>query len=281
MRPKLIFSGIAAFWAVMMFLLVRSEFGLGSGGLSGSLSPEVVWEKMLTAQDTSSLEILFRGKRVGMGRWASGVKQDTAVPGANEDGLAGEGRVERVTGYSVELDGNASITTLTNTLRFSLGGSFETNFHWSQWEVRLALKPLQLELSGSVDSGEVAMNYHDGYQAIQRQFTREQLRRPEALLADLAGPSALLIAGQVKSAMAANGVSTNAASGSAIRWEAGFDWMDLGHGSLRVYLLRGKLGANLQIKLWVSRAGEILRAELPYQIVIVNTELPRLKPRSA
>ena len=279
MRSKLILSAIAAFWAVMMFLLVRSEFGLGGGGVSGTLSPEIVWEKMLTAQDTSSLEILFRGKRVGMARWAAGVKQDDSQPAANADGLSDEGRVERVTGYSVELDGNASVTALTNTLRFSLGGTFKTNFHWAQWEVRLALKPLQLELNGIFDTGEVAMNFNDGYQSTQRRFTREQLRRPETLLSDLAGPAALLIAGQVKSAMDMNGISTNAAP--AIRWEAGFDWMDLGHGSLRVYLLRGKLGDNLQIRLWVSRAGEILRAELPYQIVIVNTELPRLKPRSA
>lgn len=281
MRSKLILSAIAAFWAVMMFLLVRSEFGLGGGGVSGSIAPEVVWEKMLTAQDTSSLEILFRGKKAGICRWSSAVTHDDVLKNATEDSLAGEGRVKLVTGYTIELDGSVSIAALTNTLRFSFDGTFETNLHWSQWEARSTLKPFQLELSGVVGSGEVSMGFEDGVQTIRRQFTREQLRRPEMLLAEFAGPAGLLIAGQVKSAMNAGGTSTNAVSASAIRWEAGFDWMDLGHGSLRVYLLRGKLGDNLQIKLWVSRAGEILRAELPYQIVIVNTELPRLKPRSA
>lgn len=280
MRSKLILSAIAAFWAVMMFLLIRSEYGFGSGGMSGSLSPDVVWEKMLTAQDTSSLEIFLRGKKIGMCRWASGISHEDTHKSATEESLAVEGRVERATGYTVELDGNVSIAALTNTLRFSLGGSFGTNFNWSEWEARLTLKPLELSLSGLASSGDVSMNFTDGLQVTQRNFTREQLRRPETIFTDLAGPAAFLIAAQVKSAMTANGLSTNAAS-SAIRWEAGFDWMDLGHGSLRVYLLRGKLGENLQARIWVSRAGEILRAELPFQIVIVNNELPRLKPRKA
>lgn len=280
MRSKLISSAIAAFWAVMMFFLIRSEFGFGTGGTSGSLSPEVIWEKMLTAQDTSALEILFRGKKVGMCRWASGVTHDDAPKNSTEESLAGEGRVERLTGYTVELDGNVSIAALTNTLRFSTSGDFGTNLNWSQWEVHLTLKPVELTLSGQAGTGGFAVNFTDGIQSIQRSFNREQLRSPETLLRELPLPMQLLIAGQVKSAMSANGISTNAAT-SAIRWTAGFDWMDLGHGSLRVYRLRGKLGDNLQIKIWVSRAGEILRAELPFQIVIVNNELPRLKPRSA
>lgn len=280
MRSKLIQCAIAAFWAVMMFLLVRSEYGFGGGGMSGSISPEVVWEKMLTAQDTSSLEIFFRGKKVGMCRWASGVTHEDAPQSETAESLSNEGRVERVTGYTVELDGTVSMAAVTNTLRFSLGGGFGTNLGWSQWEVRLTLKPLQLELVGQMDSGAVTMNYDDGYRMTQRSFTREQLRRPDTILNDLAGPAAMFVAGQVRSTMAANGI-TNGPAASAVRWDAGFDWMDLGHGSLRVFLLRCRLGDNLQARIWVSRAGEILRAELPFQIVITNNELPRLKPRKA
>ncbi len=279
MRSKLIFTAIAAFWAVMMFLLARAEFGFG-GGISGSIAPEAVWEKILTAQDTSSLEVHFRGKRVGMCRWASAVIQDDALQGETEASLAAEGRVKRATGYTAELDGTLAISALTNTLRFSLAGSFATNLSLGTWEVRLTLKPLEFSFATTTNSGGIEMGFSDGLRTTRRNFTREQLSSPDALLREIAGPAAFLVAGQMKSALTTAGISTNAAA-AGIRWAAGFDWMNLGHGSLRVYVLRGTLGENLRATIWVSRAGEILRVELPNGIVVVNSELPRLKPRSA
>ena len=73
-----------------MALLWRAEFG--SGRFSGSPVPtSLVWEKILTAPDSSTLQIQWRGTNLGFCRWTAAVGQEvsTALSTGDEQGPQG------------------------------------------------------------------------------------------------------------------------------------------------------------------------------------------------
>ena len=64
MIPRLTFFFITVFWVTMNTLLWRAEFG--SARNEGSAVPlEMVWQKILTAPDNSSLNLFYEGRKVG------------------------------------------------------------------------------------------------------------------------------------------------------------------------------------------------------------------------
>ena len=70
MFNRLYFPLITLFWIVMNVLLWRAEFG-GGREFGSAVSTEVVWQKILTAPDDSTLEISLNGKKIGYCRWGA------------------------------------------------------------------------------------------------------------------------------------------------------------------------------------------------------------------
>ena len=70
MFNRVYFPLIALFWIVMNTLLWRAEFG-GGREFGSAVSPEVVWQKILTAPDDSTLEISLKEKKIGYCRWSA------------------------------------------------------------------------------------------------------------------------------------------------------------------------------------------------------------------
>jgi hypothetical protein len=64
MRKRIILGLTAAFWVVMMAMLWRAEFGSGRP-VGASVPPSLVFDKILTAPDFSTLEIRRGTNRVG------------------------------------------------------------------------------------------------------------------------------------------------------------------------------------------------------------------------
>src|SRR5215470_10665864 len=99
MSARLAFPVITLFWVTMNVLLWRAEYG--GGKEPGSPVPvEVVWEKMLSAPDDSTLEIRWNGRKIGYCRWVPNVHGDVTVkkPAVRPPDL--EGRIRQVSGYS-------------------------------------------------------------------------------------------------------------------------------------------------------------------------------------
>ena len=63
MIPRITWLLIAAFWVAMNVLLWRSEYGTHSNGIPVPL--DLVWRKVLTAPDASSLTVYQNGKKTG------------------------------------------------------------------------------------------------------------------------------------------------------------------------------------------------------------------------
>ncbi|MBI3417486.1 MAG: hypothetical protein HY043_19520 [Verrucomicrobia bacterium] len=265
MIGRLAFILITAFWLVMNVLLWRSEF---SGKKVGSAIPAIsVWQKILSAPDDSSLEIWRRGQRIGRCRWVATVRDETtaAQPTLNE--FEPEGQVRQPAGYTIEFDGTTMLPEAENRLRLNLHAEFSPNHKWREVTLHGAVKPNAWELKSVATEEALAINVEDEEGKWERRFTFAELRDPRTVLRELGAPAMLeLLVAQMP-------LPKPGALALGLQWEARNDWLRIGHADVRVYRLQARLLDRYQAVVIVSRVGEILRVELPDEIVLVNEAL--------
>ena len=126
MLNRLLFFLIALFWITMNVLLWRSEFG-SRGKLGSAVPVAVVWQKMLTAPDDSSLEITRQGKKIGFCRWVANVGEELATGKMSSEDFIPEGMVKALASYSVDVEGNVAYDGPANRVRFNWSSRFATN----------------------------------------------------------------------------------------------------------------------------------------------------------
>src|SRR5262249_23137863 len=134
---------LTGFWLAMNVLLWRSEYGQRKQG-GAAMPAETVWQKMLTAPDTSSLTIYHHRKKVGFCHWITSIAQDLNT--TKEEDPSPEGMVGRVSGYRVQLEGNLSVGDDTNRLRFDGNLKLGRKKNWKEFALRINLRPTTWEL---------------------------------------------------------------------------------------------------------------------------------------
>ena len=77
MIPRITFLLIAAFWIAMNVLLWRAEYD--SHGMGVRVPAALVWQKILTAPDISSLNVFPDGQRAGFCEFSTSVEQEMAA----------------------------------------------------------------------------------------------------------------------------------------------------------------------------------------------------------
>jgi hypothetical protein len=270
MIQRFVFVCLFVFWATMNVLLWRAEFGNRPEG-GTQLPASIVWQKMLTAPDNSSLEIYHRGQRLGTCRWAANVGEEskTGVVSSEEP----EGLVERLTGYTVDFDGNVMIPDIRGNTRFFFRASFDTNHLWKDMNFRFTSRPITLVLGASAAERQLTFRLDDEEEGMMtRTFRFEDLRNPRKILEELAGPLPL---GLMTLALAGGGTNDLMASTLALGldWEARNDSLTIGRTPVRIYRLQARLLDRFRVVVYVSRAGEVLRVELPDDLVLTNYAL--------
>ncbi len=269
MLSRLFFLLITLFWLTMSFLLWRSEFS-GRKETGSAISAETVLEKILTAPDTSSLEIYHHGNKIGFCRWAASVGVQSGNKNLSEQ-FQPEGMVEQPTSYSLELEGNVTPVGSTNRLRFELNLKLSTNRNWQEFDLRANMRPDAWELHTSAAEKKVRFVIDDAYERWEQSFSFDDLRNPQTLLREFGGPMALTVLGSLGNLGLGTSSSTNAVSPMLnIQWEANNDSMRFGHSKVRVYRLHTKILDRYDVFVFVSRVGEILWVELPDKIVLSN-----------
>src|SRR5207245_7025096 len=99
----------------------------------------------------------------------------------------------------------------------------------------------------------------------QRTIRFADLQNPQKVLAELGNPALPGIA----AAMGLGLPTAPAATVSlGLEWEASNDQLEIGHTQMRVYRLEARLLGRFRAVILVSLEGEILRVELPDDIVI-------------
>jgi len=271
MWSRLCFVLTAGFFLTMNVLLVVSEFG-GGNKLGSAVPAEIVWQKVLTAPDNSTLEIRHHGVKIGLGRWMPAVGEDLATGRRLAEGAPPEGMVRTLSNYTIDFEGNLAFADSTR-FRFSCDLKLSTNQVWQQFNLKLSARPAVWEIHSVAADQTVQFTSDEGDGRTQRTIKFADLQNPQKFLAELGDPALPGIA----AAMGLGLPSSPAATVSlGLEWEARTDWLPIGHTQMRVYRLEARLLGRFRAVILVSLEGEILRVELPDDIVLTNDVLTSL-----
>jgi hypothetical protein len=258
---------LALFWLGMNVLLWRAEFG-GRDSAGSAVPASVVWQKMLTAPDSSSLTVLHHGKKVGFCHWVTSIGEELAR--LNETEAPPEGMQRRPASYRLHLEGNLALEDLGARVRFDSSLKLTTNQIWQEFNARLNLRPTLLEIKAVAAEKAVHIQTVEGKEKSERVLKFSDLQNPTALIAEFGGPAASEIWNNIE---LSGGILPRATLGEGLRWEACNDSIKIGHSKVRTYRLQTTLLDRYRAVIFVSRVGEILRVELPDELLLVNDQL--------
>jgi hypothetical protein len=265
---RFLFLIVAIFFVVMNVLLWRAEV-TGRNKIGSPVPVQTVWQKILTAPDVSSLEIRHREKKIGFCRWIPTVPERNITNDAPAAGDPLEGMVKEPTGFEIDLTGNIALDEQTR-LRFSFDLNLATNQAWQQFNLQLNIRPMQWELHSVASEEKLRFVSEEGGRRQERLFKFKDLRNPEKVLGSIAGPLVPSLLGMMGLPMDLSQIQTEA---GRLKWEARNDWLTMGNARIRVYRVTLKFLEHYEISVLVSRVGEILRVELPEDVVLVNEAL--------
>jgi hypothetical protein len=254
--PRFSFFIIAAFWVTMNVLLWRAEYGSHSGEISVPL--DLVWKKILTAPDVSSLTIYQNGRRSGFCEFSTSVEQEMAK--LDENSPPPEGLAARA-GYQIRLNGNASLGDFTNRVRFDGRLQFSSARDWRALDLKISSHIATVEIHSLATN----QNFHlkitgDGINT-DATIRFADLQNPNALLRTLGGNFGGGFLGGFDSPAAPQMPGTTALA-QGLQWQAHRERMLVGREPVSVYRLETQVLQN-KIVIYVSTLGEILRVELP------------------
>lgn len=262
MFARFVFLLITLFWVTMNVLLWRAEYSEQYPARS-PVPVAVVWRKILTAPDSSSLNILVQGKRVGFFHWSTSVAEEFA----QLEEAPPEGMLKKMENYRIQFDGSASVPDVIKWFRFACEVKLSSKQVWQELTLRLRSRPNVVEIHATAADQSVHFKLDDGESQFERVFRFAELQNPETLLRELGGPFAdELLEGFVPQAVTQE-VSSPALD---VKWEAYLDAIRIRHESVPIYRLEAQVLGRYPMAIYVSRVGEILRAELPGGIVLVH-----------
>jgi hypothetical protein len=261
MRSRIFFAAIAGFWLVMNFLLWRSQSSAHSQ-IGSAIPVAVVWDKILTAPDNSSLDIYDHDKKIGYCQWTAttGSAAQALNQSLSED-YAPNGLIPQPSGYGLSLDGDAAFFG-ANRVRFEMQLGLSTNETWQDFRLNAKMRPTIVDIHAIAAAQKIMLKINDDGGSWQRMFKFSDFQHPEALLeefglGDYAAAANLLQKDSLAQAVA------------GIQWKAHEDWMQFGHSRVRVYRLETEfMGQHLSI--FTSQVGEILRVDAPRQLTLRN-----------
>jgi hypothetical protein len=252
MSGRLTFLAITAFWVTMNVLLWRAEYGL-----RGSETPvpvEIVWRKILTAPDASSLSVYQRGERTGYCEFSTSVGQEMAA--MDIDKLPPEGLVKRA-GYQIHLAGNLAFGDFTNRLKFDGRVKFYNAREWRELAFMVSTRAVQIEIRAQATNETVQVKLTTEAGTLERQLPISDLQDPDMLARTFLGSFAepLLDALDLPDV-------TAMASSQTIEWTACRTRVKITSEPVPVYQMETSLLGH-QIVVDVGTLGEILRVRLP------------------
>jgi hypothetical protein len=268
MWSRLLYVLVTAFFILMNVLLWRSEYG-GRNELGSAVPAEAIWRKMLIAPDNSRLEIRHHGRKIGYGTWAPTVGEGTASGKHMPEDDSPEGMIREPSGYSIDFSGNLSLENFAR-LRYSFDLRLATNHHWQEVSLHLGLRPNAWEVRALAADQTIRFTSDDEAGHNEQVFRIADLQDPERFFQQTGWPISPAL-------LTALGLPTRPAgvtpSALGLKWEARSDWLKIATERMRVYRVQARLLERYSVVFFISLEGEILRVELPDEIVLVNDQL--------
>lgn len=262
---RVVFIVVAGFWLTMNVLLWQTEFG--SRKNSGAVPVEIVWEKILTAADDSSLTVFKDGKLVGACHMQTQVGEEWSK--ISDDNIP-SGRPQKGRGYRLRMDGSAVLTELTNRFRFEGELRLDKSRTWQDMHARVTLRPYIWDIRSTAVEQKLYLKVQGGAAPFDVVLAFSDLQNPVTLTYKLLGPSAGGLAAEAGLTAAAGNASAVALG---VKWDAHEDSIRIGRTAVQVYRLHTRLVDRYEITAIISRAGEILRIDMPGGYRLVNDRL--------
>jgi len=259
---RAVFILVTAFWLTMNVLLWQTEFGSRKGG--GAVPVEVVWEKILTAADDSSLTVYRSGKLVGACHLQTEVGEQWSQIG---DENMPSGLPKKNRGYRLRWDGSVVVPELTNRFRLEGDLKLDRKRTWQELNAQLTMRPYvwQVHSVAAEQTLHLKFDGNDGRSEMVLRFS--DLQNPARLTYKLLGSSAGELAAEA-------GLAGNASTiALGVKWDAQEDTLRIGRTPVQVYRVHTRLMDRYDIDVMVSRAGEILQVNLPGGFVMSNDRL--------
>jgi hypothetical protein len=274
MKQRIFFFAVLTFWLVMNGLLWRFEYGARQQ-LGAPVPAAMVWQRMLTAADSSALEIHHRDQKLGLCRWTATVGEDRRLTEPGQGPATPDGMVREVTGYTIDFDGNLMLREFGQNVRFYFRLNLATNHAWRDLNLRMTLKPDTYEIRADAQRQTLTIRLDDGESQSEQVYRFEELADPRRVLRDFEVPLPVewLMSAVVPVGYDAAKPDRAPTLSLALPWEARHDTFKFGSASVRVYRVQARLLDRYYLTAYVSRAGEILRVELPGDITLVNYAL--------
>jgi hypothetical protein len=254
MFNRVTFLLIAAFWIAMNVLLWRAEYD--SHGMGVDVPATLVWQKILTAPDVSSLNVFQNGRRTGFCEFFTSVEQEMA--NFDEDQPPPTGIISRA-GYQVHFNGNVSLGDFANRLTFSGQLEFSRQREW--WELKLKLSShfVTFEIHSLAVEQTVHLKTTDDGATTEQVFSFADLQNPDILWRAFAGN----FGGEWAAGLDLPVVPQNPTLlVQNIHWEAHRDRLTIGREAVPAYRLETRVFDH-PLVIYVSTLGEILRVEMP------------------
>lgn len=262
----------------MNVLLWKWEIGSNKEeGIPVSLS--LIWDRILTCPDPSSLILLYDNERIGLVRIIPNIieayptnKTDEIVSEAIEV-LEPEGRVKKIEGYSIELDGFILVEGEPSRLRFN--GKVELNESKELKQVIfrciLGRQSWQIELDSI--GKEIIYREQIGRHIISQRWSYDQIQRPSRwlkILLPLVAPqlhlSMQFFYNEIEKLEREN---TDKASINVL-FTAYERWFEVKNARTRGYVIKAEPFEGRMIEMWINRIGEIVRIKIGHQFEMLN-----------
>jgi hypothetical protein len=257
MIPRLLFLLIAVFWVVMNWLLWRVEYDSRGEGIRVPVN--LVWQKILTAPDISSLNVFQGGERTGFCEFSTSVEQEMAALDES-DGVPT--KINSHAGYQIRFNGNVTLGDCTNRLTFNGQIEFSPQREWRELNLKLSAHATAIEIHSLAAEQTVHLTITSEGITNRQMFGFADLQNPNTIwsafvgnLGEWATGLNLPIDSQAPSVLAQN-----------IQWEAHLDRLMLGDESVLAYRLETRVFDH-PIVVYISTLGEILRVELPGGVI--------------
>jgi hypothetical protein len=265
MKQHLVTAVIVAFWITMTALLWRAESGDGSH-FESQVPLQSVIDRILNAADPSTLRLSRHGIALGQLRWLPSVRE---LP-IDTNSVAPEGMVASAIGYHIDLD-----LTLSGTkpeARWYFVSQFDLNLkhEWEEVVLRLIQRPTTWEIRTTRGDDAIHLSVEEGRgEPFRQRFAFSELAQLTSAIAPIAPFLPAILPKEFANPNALSSL-TNQARLPTIRWEATDSSLRVGRHRMRAYRIRGRLLENLEVVLYVSRAGELLHVELPDHYVLTS-----------
>jgi hypothetical protein len=260
MIPRLAFGSIVAFWVAMNALLWHAEYGARGSGVP--VPVDLVWRKILTAPDTSSLTVYQGGRRTGFCQFATSVEQ--AMSALEEGTLPPEGMLKQA-GYQIRFDGNVNVGAFTNRFAFNGRIKCSSSRAWRELSLKVSAHGDVVEMHSAAANRTVQLKIISAGAAIEREFTFADLQNPNTLLRAVAGDLGGGLPGDLDLFPLPQ---MPGAPAGGLRWEAHHARLMVGREPVSAYRLETRV-LDQPVVIYASTLGEILRVELPGGVTAV------------